>query len=116
MDFFLIALVWVLTGIALWYIISIKNGSKSKTLEEWSDEAIIWEEDDMEDEEETVVKICFIGDKAFWVHKNVFYEADVTVEPDFESAKPVDIDSLSEEQMKILFKVLDTIGVSDSEG
>ena len=70
----------------------------------------------MEDEEETVVKICFIGDKAFWVHKNVSYDADVRVEPDFEAAKPVYIDSLSEEQMKILFKVLDTIGVSDTEG
>jgi hypothetical protein len=56
------------------------------------------------------VKIAIIGNKAYWVHDNVFYETDIIDgEMDRSSSKPIDASSLSTKQVRMLMDVLDSI-------
>lgn len=56
------------------------------------------------------VRIAIIGDKAYWVHDNTFYETDVVDgEIDRESSRPIDTSKLSIKQVRMLMNVLDSI-------
>jgi hypothetical protein len=57
-----------------------------------------------------VVKVAIIGDKAYWVHNNIFYQSDViNGYIDNEAAVPIDAHSLSKKELDKLLKVLDNI-------
>lgn len=64
---------------------------------------------DIMDEHREIVRVAVYEDKAYWVHENVFYESEVTREPDFDTARPIDVSSLSSKDMKELFTVLDEL-------
>jgi hypothetical protein len=99
----LLLLPWVLTLLALLFIIA-----RSDTAE--------YEEDDYEDyDDQDVVRVAVYEDKAYWVYDNVFYESEVTREPDFETAKPIDTMSMNPKDLNKLLKILDEIEESGKE-
>lgn len=100
MWFLLATLPWILTTIALLFII-VKN--KSVQHEDFDDDDFI-----IDDIKETI-RVAVYDDKAYWVYENVFYESDVTREPDFSTARAVDTMSLSEKELKALMEVLDEL-------
>lgn len=56
------------------------------------------------------VRIAIIGDKAYWVYDNTFYETDVVDgEIDRDSSRPIDTNKLSIKQVRMLMDVLDSI-------
>jgi hypothetical protein len=55
------------------------------------------------------IRVAIYDERAYWVYDNTFYESEVSKEPDFDTARPIDIESLSSEEMKHLFSVLDDI-------
>jgi len=57
-----------------------------------------------------LVSIAFMGDKAYWVDKNVFYEADIVdgfVERD--KGRQIDAHSLSPKELSELLEILDNL-------
>lgn len=70
-------------------------------------------EDDMEGGES--IRVAVYDDKAYWVHNNVFYESEITREPDFETARPINIMSMSNKEIKKLLVILDEIEESGKE-
>jgi hypothetical protein len=101
---FLLAMIpWVLTVIALLYIIVIKQ----KTNVQFSEE----EEDFLfdDDESQEVVRIAVYEDKAYWVYENVFYQSDVIREPDFSTAEPIDTMDLNPKELNRLMGILDEL-------
>jgi hypothetical protein len=98
MAYLFLVVPWVLTVVGLMYIM-VQSRHK--------------EDDDEhmpEDEEESeTVKVAVYEDKAYWVHDNVFYEAEVTREPDFTTAQPVDTMKMNQKELKKLLKVLDDL-------
>lgn len=57
-----------------------------------------------------VIKVAIIGDKAYWVHQNIFYESDVIDGYiNNETARPVNAHGLSKKEFDKLLKVLDNI-------
>jgi hypothetical protein len=57
-----------------------------------------------------VIKVAIIGDKAYWVHNNTFYESDIVDGYiDNSAAKPIDAHSLSKKEFNKLLSVLDNI-------
>jgi hypothetical protein len=57
-----------------------------------------------------VVRVAIIGDKAYWVHNNVFYESNIVDGYiDNEGARPVDAHTLSKRELDKLLSVLDNI-------
>ena len=97
---FLLALIpWVLTTVALLYII-VKN-NRSVNDDEFFD-------DDHYDEKETV-RVAVYDEKAYWVYDNVFYQAEVTREPDFSTAEPIDTMSLNQKELNELMVILDEL-------
>jgi hypothetical protein len=94
---------WVLTVIALLYIIVIKQ----KTNVQFSEE----EEDFLfdDDESQEVVRIAVYEDKAYWVYENVFYQSDVIREPDFSTAEPIDTMDLNPKELNRLMGILDEL-------
>lgn len=100
---FLLALVpWVLTTIALLFILV---NSKSKG---YSDDEEDHYDDDDYDEKETV-RVAVYDEKAYWVYENVFYQSDITREPDFSTAEPVDTMTLDQKELKKLMNILDEL-------
>jgi hypothetical protein len=100
---FLLALVpWVLTTIALLFILV---SSKSKS---YSDDEEDYYDDDDYDEKETV-RVAVYDEKAYWVYENVFYQSDITREPDFSTAEPVDTMTLNQKELKKLMNILDEL-------
>ena len=95
----LITVPWVLTVASLLYIIlkrstvSVDDEYESMDLEE--------------DEERHIIRAAIYDTKAFWVHDNIFYESDVTREPDWSTARPIDTMKLSEKSLSNLLKILD---------
>jgi hypothetical protein len=63
----------------------------------------------MDEEDMEIVRVAVYDEKAYWVYDNVFYEADVTREPDFETARPIDTESIPEKKMVELFAILDEL-------
>ena len=95
----LLALIpWVLTVAGLFFII-VHNRHNEYDYEE--------EEYDYDDED--VVRVAVYDEKAYWVYENVFYESDVTREPDFTTARPVDTMSMSTKQLNKLLNILDEL-------
>ncbi len=94
-----LALIPALLTIAALLTIMVLNARKSNA-----------EDDDYDmDEDREIVRVAVYEDKAYWVHENVFYESEVTREPDFDTARPIDVSSLSSKDMKELFTVLDEL-------
>jgi len=103
---FLLALIpWVLTVGALLFIM-VHNASQYEYIEE--DEYI-------EFDENQTVKVAVYEDKAYWVYQNVFYESDVTREPDFETARPIDTTLMSSRELNKLLSILDELEATDTE-
>ena len=105
---FLIILPWALTLGALLFIMM---RDKYEEYDEDEDDGDY--EDDMEDNES--IRVAVYDDKAYWVHNNVFYESEITREPDFETARPIDIMSMSNREIKKLLVILDEIEESGKE-
>lgn len=99
---FLLALIpWVLTTVALLYIM-FKNNNNHNDHEE--DDFF----DDDYDERETV-RVAVYDEKAYWVYDNVFYQSEVTREPDFSTAEPIDTMSLTQKELNELMTILDEL-------
>lgn len=65
-------------------------------------------EDSMD--EDGVVRVAMLEDKAYWVQDNIFYEADmVDGNPDLDSAKPINAIEISEKELNKLLFILDTL-------
>lgn len=89
---------------------SKKTQSLSKQIEKKYGIPIIPDSQLEQFRKEHTVKVAIIGDKAYWVHNNVFYETDVVDgEIDKTSSKPIDADTLSTKQVRMLMDVLDSI-------
>jgi hypothetical protein len=102
---FLLALIpWVLTTIALLYIMVKNNNKDSHVVHDQED----YFDDDHYDEKETV-RVAVYEEKAYWVYDNVFYQAEVTREPDFATAEPIDTMSLSQKELNELMGILDEL-------
>jgi hypothetical protein len=90
--------------------VSKKTQSLSKQIEKQYGIPIIPDSQLEQFRKEYTVKVAIIGDKAYWVHNNVFYETDVVDgEIDKTSSKPIDADTLSTKQVRMLMDVLDSI-------
>ena len=101
---FLLALIpWVLTTIALLYIM-VKNNKNNGD----SDDHDGFFDDDHYDEKETV-RVAVYDEKAYWVYDNVFYQSEVTREPDFSTAEPIDTMSLTQKELNELMTILDEL-------
>lgn len=94
----LVILPWILTVIALMVIMFIKKKDHSQP-----------EDDFGFDEQHEIIRVSVQENKAYWVYDNVLYESEVTREPDFETARPIDVMSLTAQQMKELFEILDDL-------
>lgn len=108
MIYILIITPWVLTVIALLCIMI----QSSKQYFENS------EYENMNFEEETphqLIRAAIYGDRAFWVHDNVFYESEVLVEPDWSTARQIDTMNLSSKSLGNLMSVLDELKKSEKE-
>lgn len=103
---FLILVPWVLTTIILFGILVLK-GQKPQEKDD--------DEFDMEDEFREIVKVAVYEEKAYWVYNNVLYEAEVTREPDFETARPIDTMTLTSKEMTDLFEILDELEIHEKE-
>ena len=57
-----------------------------------------------------IIRVAIVEKKAYWVHDNVFYEAEVIDgEINNNDAKPIDATNLSQSQIKKLMDILDRI-------
>lgn len=92
---FLILVPWALTVGALLFIMV-----QSRHIEE---------DDDFIMENEEVVRVAVYKDKAYWVYDNIFYESEITREPDFTTARPIDTMSLSSKELTELLDILDEL-------
>ena len=60
-------------------------------------------------DEEGALRVAVYEDKAYFVMNNVFYETEVTREPDFSTAKEVDTMSLPSKDLDKLLIILDEL-------
>lgn len=67
-----------------------------------------FEDDDYLDNIGTV-RVAVYKDKAYWVYENIFYQSEITWEPDFTTAQPIDTMSLSQKEVVDLMQVLDEL-------
>lgn len=67
---------------------------------------------------ENIIDVLVTEDSAYWIHKNVFYVADVDDgHVDRSTAHPVTTDNMSEEELKKMLKILDKLtDRSNNEG
>lgn len=57
-----------------------------------------------------IIRVAVSGKKAYWVHDNVFYEADVVEgRINNQDAKPIDAHSLSSKELNRLLMILDSM-------
>lgn len=103
----LIIIPWVLTVALLLLIIYIQNRQKHSL----DDHFEIEDEDLIPDwvNNKEIVRVAVVEDRAYWVHDNVFYESDVTPEPDFATARPVDTMSMKPKELNELLIILDEL-------
>lgn len=97
----LLLIPWVLTVAGLLIIIM-----KKKTKDG---------DDEFMDENHEIIRVALYEDKAYWVHENVFYQADVVTEPDFTTARAIDTMSLSPRQLNELLVILDELEENGKE-
>jgi hypothetical protein len=95
----LILIPWVLTVAGLLFIMFMKKND--------SDD----HENDHDDlfENEEVIRVAVFDERAYWVYDNVFYESDVTREPDFTTARPIDTMDLAPKELNKLMHILDEL-------
>ena len=105
----LVIIPWALTVGALSFI--IVRGSRHNDENNYEDLEV---EEEVQMERQ-IIHAAVYESKAFWVHDNVFYESDVTREPDWSTAKPIDTTKLSERSLNNLFKILDDLKNSEKE-
>lgn len=56
------------------------------------------------------IRVAIVGEKAYWVHENVFYESNVVDgRVDNSAARPIDAHRLSPKQLNELLEILDEI-------
>lgn len=108
MWFLLATLPWVVTVGALLYIVVQYNKRLKDYEKEYFHEDSIEESFDEYDIKDTI-HVAVYEDKAYWVHENIFYEADLIAEPDFATARPIDTMSLNTKQITELMEVLDEL-------
>lgn len=99
----LLLIPWILTVAALLFII-VKEKNKN------GDNVLMPTDDNHE-----IIKVAVYEDMAYWVHDNIFYQAEVTKEPDFSTAKPIDTMSLSPRQLNELLVILDELQENGKE-
>jgi hypothetical protein len=57
-----------------------------------------------------IIRVAIVAKKAYWVHENVFYVADVVDgEINNDAAKPIDAQSLSKKELDKLLYILDSL-------
>lgn len=57
-----------------------------------------------------IIRVGMVGNKAYWVHDNIFYESDVVNGYiDNMAARPVDAYNLTGNQLRRLLEILDNI-------
>ena len=94
MLYLLILVPWVLTVAALLIIMVKRNESN----EEYDDEGI-----------PEIIRVAVYEDKAYWVYENVFYESEITREPDFATAHPINTMELAPKELDKLLAILDEL-------
>lgn len=58
-----------------------------------------------------IIRVGIIGKKAYWVHENTFYHADIiNGHIDNDGAKPINAYDLSDKELKMLLNLLDQLG------
>lgn len=67
------------------------------------------------DESHDFIRVMVQSDKAYWVHENVLYESETQNVPDFDTARPIDVMTLTPKQMEALFEILDDLEKSERE-
>ena len=97
---------WILTTVILFAILVLKG----RKPQEKDDDGF-----NMEDEFREIIKVAVYGERAYWVHNNVLYESEVSREPDFETARPIDTMKLSSKEMHELFEILDELEIHEKE-
>lgn len=67
---------------------------------------------------ESIIDVLITEDSAYWIHKNVFYKANVDDgHVDRSTASPVNTEDMSEEELKKMLKILDKLtDRSNNEG
>lgn len=67
---------------------------------------------------ENTIDVLITEDSAYWIHKNVFYKADVdNGNVDRSTAFPINTESMSEDELKKMLKILDKLtDRSNNEG
>lgn len=67
---------------------------------------------------ENIIDVLVTEDSAYWIHKNVFYKADVDDgNVDRSTASPINTESMSEDELKKMLKILDKLtDRSNNEG
>lgn len=67
---------------------------------------------------ENTIDVLVTEDSAYWIHKNVFYKADVdNGNVDRSTAFPINTESMSEDELKKMLKILDKLtDRSNNEG
>lgn len=103
----LVLIPWVLTVAALLIIMYLQNRKVSDM-----DDFFDVEDDDLIPDwvnEKEITRVAVVENKAYWVHDNVFYESDVTSEPDFSTARPVDTMSMKPRELNELLIILDEL-------
>ena len=105
---------WVLTVGALLFII-VRQQQHHKSSQEFLDHDIFDDDDLLTDREsqQSIIRVAVYEDKAYWVYQNVLYESEVTREPDWETAKPVDVMALPQKDVNKLLTVLDELQDKD---
>lgn len=66
--------------------------------------------------EKNMIRVIMIEGKAYWVANSVFYVSEtVNGDPDLETAKPVDTEHMSKDEVNKMLSILDSLrsGVSD---
>jgi len=59
---------------------------------------------------ENIIDVLVTEDSAYWIHKNVFYKANVDDgHVDRSTASPVNTEDMSEEELKKMLKILDKL-------
>ncbi len=67
------------------------------------------------DMQHTTIRVAVYEEKAYWVHDNIFYESEITREPDFETARPIDTMLLDPKELGNLLTILDDLKESEKE-
>jgi len=93
--------------------LSIKSGLKTSldnSKNKFSKTPRITETQSTKLRKNNTVTVAIVGDKAYWVHDNTFYESDVVDgNIDRDSAKPIDAFNMSRKKFDELLDILDNI-------